>query len=130
MAKYEIMIIVDPKEDLKNIETLTKEVFESDLKNFTKMDKTELAYEINNSKTAHFVLIDVETNGLKIKEFTRRVNISKTIWRELAINLDTERAKDSWANMKKFQEFKARRAAERTSFSKTSSFSKETKTYE
>lgn len=114
MAKYEIMIIVDPKADLKEIESFTKEIFENGLTKFTKMDKTDLAYPINKSTTAQYILIDAEVEGDVIKEFTRRVNINKSIWRQLAINLDTERAVSSLENMKKFEEFKARKAAERS----------------
>lgn len=116
MAKYEIMIIVDPKEDIKTVETMVKDVFGSGLTKFTKMDKTELAYPINKSNTAQYVLVDAETTGEQIKEFTRRVNITKTIWRQLAINLDSERAVDSLKNMKKFEEFKAKKAAERAAY--------------
>ena len=115
MAKYEIMIIVDPKEDVKIVETMVQNVFGSGLKKFTKMDKTELAYPINKSNTAQYILVDADATGNEIKEFTRRVNITKTIWRQLSINLDTERALDSLKNMKKFEEFKARKAAERSS---------------
>ena len=113
MAKYEIMIIVDPKEDLKTVEALAKDVFGDGMKKFAKMDKTELAYPINKTTTAQYVLIDAELDGEQIKEFTRKVNISKTIWRQLAINLDSERQMDSWENMKKFEEFKKKKAAER-----------------
>lgn len=113
MAKYEIMIIADPKEDIKTIETMVKDVFGTGMNKFTKMDRTKLAYPINKSNTATYILVDAETTGEAIKEFTRRVNITKTIWRQLAINLDSERAVDSLKNMAKFEEFKARKAAER-----------------
>lgn len=113
MAKYEIMIIADPKEDVKTIETMVKDIFGTGMKKFTKMDRTELAYPINKSNTATYILVDAETTGEAIKEFTRKVNITKTIWRQLAINLDSERAVDSLKNMAKFEEFKARKAAER-----------------
>lgn len=116
MAKYEIMLIVDPKEDIKNVETLVKEVFKDGLKKFTKMDRKDLAYPINKSNTAQYVLIDADTTGVDVKELTRRVNITKTIWRQMAINLDQERAMDSLKNMKKFEEMKARKAAERAAF--------------
>lgn len=119
MARYEIMLIVDPKEDLKNVETLSKEVFKDGQKKFTKMDRKDLAYTINKSNTAQYVLIDAEVTGEEIKEFTRRVNITKTIWRQLAINLDQERAMDSLKNMKKFEEMKARKAAERAAYRET-----------
>ena len=113
MANYEIMIIVDPKEDIKTVENMVKGIFGSGMKRFTKMDRTELAYPINNSNTAQYVLVNAETDGDSVKELTRKINITKTIWRQLAINLDSERAVDSLKNMKKFEEFKARKAAER-----------------
>ncbi len=113
MANYEIMIIVDPKENLKNVELLSKEVFKDGLKKFTKMERTDLAYPINNSTIANYFLLNVESNGQEVKEFSRKVNISKTIWRHLAINLDTERAIESLKNMKKFEEWKAKKEAEK-----------------
>ena len=57
MANYEIMIIVDPKENLKNVELLSKEVFKDGLKKFTKMERTDLAYPINNSTIANYFFI-------------------------------------------------------------------------
>lgn len=113
MANYEIMIIVDPKENLKKIELLSKEVFKEGFKKFTKMNRTELAYPINNSTTAHYALLNVKSSGQEVKEFSRKINISKTIWRHLTINLDTERAIESLKNMKKFEEWKARKIAEK-----------------
>lgn len=113
MANYEIMVIIDPKEDIKIAEKLAKDVFGNGLKKFTKMQNTKLAYPINNSMTAQYALIDANVSGELVKEFIRKVNITKTIWRQLAINLDTERAKDSWKNMKKFEEMKKKRLEER-----------------
>ena len=103
MANYEIMIIADPKEELKNIESLTKDVFGTHLKSFKKMDRTELAYPINKSNTAMYVLVNADCFGEDVKEFARKASISKTIWRHLTINLDEERAKDTWKHMEKFE---------------------------
>lgn len=77
MAKYEIMLILDPKEDIKVAENIVNEVFKN--AKFTKMDRTELAYEINKSKTATYALVEVEANGAEVKELTRRSNITKSI---------------------------------------------------
>lgn len=88
MAKYEIMLILDPKEDIKVAETLVNETFKN--AKFEKMDRTELAYEINKSKTATYVLVNVEAKASEVKEFIRRANILKTLWRHLVVNLDTE----------------------------------------
>lgn len=95
MPKYEIMLIVDPTTDLKETQKFVEEIFGSDVKKFSKMDRTELAYPINKTNTAQYVLMDVETDTVNIKEFTRKVNIEKSIWRELAVNLDTEKAMET-----------------------------------
>ena len=93
MPKYEIMLIVDPKA-LTEAETIAKEVLGANA-NIKKLDKTELAYEINGTKIANYLLIDVTTTGAIVKEFVRRSNISKAIWRHLVVNLDSERAMDT-----------------------------------
>lgn len=93
MPKYEIMLIVDPKE-LTQAETMAKEILGANA-NITKLEKTELAYEINGTKIANYLLIDVTTTGAIVKEFIRRANISKNIWRHLVVNLDSERAMDT-----------------------------------
>lgn len=92
MAKYEIMLILDPREELKVAENMINEVFKN--AKVTKLDRTELAYEINKSKTATYLLIEVEANGAEVKEFTRRVNIAKTFWRLLVVNLDSEMGRE------------------------------------
>ncbi|QGZ97213.1 30S ribosomal protein S6 [Mycoplasma sp. NEAQ87857] len=91
MFKYEIMTIVDPKADVKVVENLLSEVFAEGVKKVEKLERNELAYEINKSKHAQYVLALVETEGENIAEFTRKANIIKEIWRNLVINLDTEK---------------------------------------
>lgn len=92
MAKYEIMLILDPKEDIQVAEKLVNETFKN--AEFKKLDRTELAYEINKSKTATYVLVNTEANGAEVKEFIRRSNIMKTVWRHLVVNLDTEMGRE------------------------------------
>ena len=92
MPNYEIMLILDPKEDIKLAKQLSEDVFGKGIKKFEKLDNTELAYPINNSTTGTYILMDVETEGENIKEFTRKVNITKTVWREMIINIDEEKA--------------------------------------
>lgn len=77
MPKYEIMLIVDPKQ-ITEAEKIAKDVLGTDA-NITKLEKTELAYEINGTKIANYLLIDVTTTGAVVKEFVRRANISKSI---------------------------------------------------
>ncbi len=113
MPKYEIMLIVDPKL-LTEAETIAKEVLGVDA-NITKLEKTELAYEINGTKIANYLVVDVTTEGATVKEFIRRANISKAIWRHLAINLDSERAMDS-VNAEPRRPFRREENAERKPF--------------
>ncbi len=89
MAKYEIMLVLDPKADPAEIKNQSKEVFgESAI--IKKLENTDLAYEINKTKTGQFFLLTVETQGANIQEWNRRSNIVKEIWRNLVINLDNE----------------------------------------
>jgi len=85
MPKYEIMLIVDPSTDGKVVEKIAKDTFKGSVK-FEVMERTELAYEINKSKTGKYLMINVETEGENIKEFTRKVNIEKSVWRYLVVN--------------------------------------------
>lgn len=77
MAKYEIMFLVDPKEEGKETISLAKEIF-PDFKGET-LKRTELAYEINNSKTGKYIVANIEATSDQIKEFRRRANILKTL---------------------------------------------------
>jgi len=91
MSKYEIMVIFNPNADIEILKQISNEVFKEDLKKFEKMDRTELAYEINHSKVATYFLINVETTGKNIVEFKRRCSIKSEIWRIMIINTDTEK---------------------------------------
>ena len=91
MTKYEIMLIIDPKTEIELVNKLCKDVFKEELTSFSKMERTELAYPINKQTSAIYAFVKVETDDTdKIKEFKRRVLITKHIWRELIINMDTE----------------------------------------
>lgn len=92
MPKYEIMLILDPQADVKVANEIAQSVFGKGVQKSVKMDRTELAYKINNSTTATYMLMEVETEPENIAEFTRKVNITKEVWRILAINLDAEKA--------------------------------------
>ncbi|UUD36628.1 30S ribosomal protein S6 [Mycoplasmopsis citelli] len=91
MSKYEIMIIVDPKADLALAQKLLKEVFGKNVEKAQKLERTELAYKINNAQHAQYLLAEVQSEPSLIAEFTRKANIVKEIWRYLVLNLDTER---------------------------------------
>lgn len=102
MSNYEIMLILDPNSDEKIIFELAKSTFKSEAK-IEKLERTELAYEINKSKTALYFLVNVQCLGQEINEFTRKVNITKNIWRILSINLSTEKGLNRKVKPKKFK---------------------------
>lgn len=91
MSKYEIMLIIDPNSDEKNISEIAKSTFSSKDLKVEKLERTELAYEINKSKTGLYFLITVNATGEEINEFTRKANIAKNVWRMLSVNLDSEK---------------------------------------
>ncbi|BBA22385.1 30S ribosomal protein S6 [Mycoplasmopsis bovirhinis] len=101
MNKYEIMMIVDPKSDAALAFDLLKNVFGAGVKKSEKLENNRLAYKINKSAFGQYILANVEAEGSKIAEFTRRTNIIKEIWRILVINLDTEKGLDTKKEGKK-----------------------------
>ncbi len=127
MSKYEIMLMLDPKENIEFVSKLVEEVFAGKADKIEKLPFTELAYPVNKSTVATYVLININATGDEVKEFRRRANISKTVWRELIINLDKERGfapkpkskYKLWAEAKEeqkrnaFEALQAQRRAER-----------------
>lgn len=103
MSKYEIMLILDPNSDEKNISELVNSTFKDKDFKIEKLERTELAYEINKSKTGKYILINVKAHGDEINEFTRKANIAKNIWRMISINLDTEKGLQRKAKPKRFK---------------------------
>ncbi|AHH45455.1 30S ribosomal protein S6 [Mesomycoplasma bovoculi] len=92
MSKYEVMFVLDPKADISVAEKISTAVFtKAKIEKFEKLERTNLAYEINKSKTANFVLMLVNSEPNLISEFSRRLNIEKSVWRYLIINLDSEK---------------------------------------
>ncbi|VEU69260.1 30S ribosomal protein S6 (plasmid) [Mycoplasmopsis canis] len=101
MSKYEIMMIVDPKADVKVAFDLLSEVFGKGVQKAEKLENNRLAYKIKKSEFGQYVLANVETEGSNISEFTRRTNIIKEVWRSLVINLDSEKGLSSKKASKK-----------------------------
>ncbi|TQC54170.1 30S ribosomal protein S6 [Mycoplasmopsis mucosicanis] len=92
MHKYEIMMILDPKANHEIGFELVESVFgKSNISKAEKLENTNLAYPINHSTQGQYLLIEVNSESKLIAEFVRRSNISKEIWRQLVINLDSEK---------------------------------------
>lgn len=91
MSEYEIMLILDPKADIKIVETLAHDIFKNNVKYVKKYDRTQLAYPINGSTTGLYILASINADSQLIQEFTRKANINQSIWRYVVINMDSER---------------------------------------
>lgn len=91
MAKYEIMLILDPKADEAIASKLLKDVFGEGIEKLEKLERNELAYTIKKTNIAQYFLASVESESSLIREFTRKANIIKEVWRNLVISLESER---------------------------------------
>ncbi|MBG0730687.1 30S ribosomal protein S6 [Mycoplasma sp. 'Moose RK'] len=92
MPKYEIMVILDPKAESSVLENLFSTVFGNQAaKKLQKLELTNLAYPIKKSLTGQYFLANLLIQTDLIDEFIRRANITKTVWRYLIINLDSEK---------------------------------------
>lgn len=92
MPKYEIMTILDPKAEMSTLDNLLSTVFgQNSTQKLRKLETTNLAYPIRKTKTAQYFLISLVAEPNLIEEFVRRANITKTIWRYLVVNLDSEK---------------------------------------
>ncbi|MCS4537156.1 MULTISPECIES: 30S ribosomal protein S6 [unclassified Mycoplasma] len=107
MNKYEIMMILDPKSNEKVGFDLVESVFgKENIIKAEKLEKTQLAYPIKRSTQAIYLLIQLNGEASLVAEFVRRTNISKEIWRQLVINLDSEKGfgkeRKTWAGKKAY----------------------------
>lgn len=91
MAKYEMMLIVDPsltKEDNGALLWELKELFKENSVKIEKEDiwwDKKLAYKINNSERGFYILLDLEMDGKLIKELSKTINLNKNIWRYMFV---------------------------------------------
>lgn len=91
MANYELMSIIDPtvsEEDRNESINELKELFK---KNSVKIEKEDvwwdkkLAYKINKSDRAFYILYELEMDGKLIKDLSKTINLNKNIWRYMFV---------------------------------------------
>ena len=95
MNKYETVFIIDQKVEEAGIKELIQKF--SDLINshgkveeVNEMGKRKLAYEIQKSKEAYYVVIDFEANPALIKELERVYRITDEVIKFIVIRKDEE----------------------------------------
>ena len=95
MRKYEVMFIVKPDLEEKQIKDIANDMKKVLTDNKAKildekeMGQKELAYEMNKYKTGYYFLFTIETEELKsINEFVRIATINENILRHLVIKVE------------------------------------------
>lgn len=94
MNKYEVMFIVKPdleEKDIKKISEDMKKVLTDKKAKVVEekaMGQKELAYEINKFNTGYYFLFVVESTKDAIEEFNRVARISENLLRHLIVKVE------------------------------------------
>ncbi len=95
MRKYEIMFIVKPdleEKEIKKIADDMKKVLETNkakVLDTKEMGQKELAYEMNKYNTGYYFLFTIETKGMEAtREFDRLALINENILRHLIVRVE------------------------------------------
>ena len=98
MAKYELMMILDPALDKTDLDALIKDI-NADLKeqklNVTSEDvwgKKDMAYKIHGSDEGYYLIYILETDEPQnLKNMTTPFNIKKGLWRYMFTSVPAEK---------------------------------------
>lgn len=94
MTKYELMLIIDPSlsEEDRNVSlSELKALFEKKSATIIKEDiwgDKKLAYKINKSERAYYILMELELDGTLIKEISKTMNLNTGIWRYMFTKIE------------------------------------------
>jgi small subunit ribosomal protein S6 len=109
MRKYEIIFIVRPdmeEEDLNKLVTHMEGVVAGaggKIEKVDRMGRRRLAYRVGRFQDGHYVLFVLEGTGDTLKELERRLGVTDTVIKFLAVRIDEDE--------KRAEKFKAQRAA-------------------
>lgn len=109
MRKYEIIFIIRPdveEEDLNKLVTQMEGVVAGaggKMERVDRMGRRRLAYRVGRHQDGHYVLFVLEGTGDTLKELERRLGVTDSIIKFLAVRIDEEQ--------KRVEKFKAQRAA-------------------
>jgi len=114
MRKYEIIFVVRPdipEEELDKLITQMEGVVTGaggKLEKTEKMGRRRLAYRIGGHREGFYVLFFVEGSGDTVKEFERRLKVTDSVIKYLAVRVDEEMAR-----AEKFKAMRAKQEARR-----------------
>lgn len=109
MRKYEIIFIIRPdveEEDLNKLVTQMEGVVAGaggKMERVDRMGRRRLAYRVGRYQDGHYVLFVLEGTGDTVKELERRLGVTDSVIKFLAVRIDEEQ--------KRVEKFKAQRAA-------------------
>jgi small subunit ribosomal protein S6 len=109
MRKYEMIFIVRPdieEEELGKLVTQMEGVVTGaggKMEKIDRMGRRRLAYRIGRFQDGHFILFVLEGTGDTVKEFERRLGVTDSVIKFLAVRMDEE--------LKRVEKYKAQRAA-------------------
>jgi len=109
MRKYEIIFIIRPdveEEDLNKLVTQMESVVAGaggKMERVDRMGRRRLAYRVGRYQDGHYVLFVLEGTGDTVKELERRLGVTDSVIKFLAVRIDEEQ--------KRVEKFKAQRAA-------------------
>jgi small subunit ribosomal protein S6 len=114
MRKYEIIFVVRPdipEEELDKLITQMEGVVTGTggkLEKTEKMGRRRLAYRIGGHREGFYVLFSLEGDGDTVKEFERRLKVTDSVIKFLAVRVDEEIAR-----AEKFKAMRAKQEARR-----------------
>lgn len=109
MRKYEIIFIVRPdieEEELGKLVTQMEGVVAGaggKMEKIDRMGRRRLAYRVGRFQDGHYVLFVLEGTGDTVKELERRLGVTDSVIKFLAVRMDEE--------LKRAEKYKAQRAA-------------------
>lgn len=109
MRKYEIIFIVRPdieEEELGKLVTQMEGVVTGaggKMEKIDRMGRRRLAYRVGRFQDGHYILFVLEGTGDTVKELERRLGVTDSVIKFLAVRMDEE--------LKRAEKYKAQRAA-------------------
>jgi len=94
MAKYELMLIMNPNLSNEDRESSLKSLKTNLEQSSAKIEKEDiwwdkkLAYKINLSTRGFYVLYNLELDGKNIINLTKSMNLDLNIWRHMFVKID------------------------------------------
>lgn len=95
MRKYEIMFIVRPDLEEKNVKEIVKKLEKTLTDNKAtitlskELGQKEFAYEIKGAKSGFYYLYNIDSNtDTAVKEFSRVASLEENIVRHLVLNVE------------------------------------------